>query len=64
MRPRRFHDRDGAGLSEFFGFDCRKPSIERAKVLAPEAGVGDRITFAQAARENWVDGQDYLILSV
>jgi hypothetical protein len=49
MRPPRFHDRDGAGLSEFFGFDCHKPSIERAKVLAPEAGVGDRIRFAQAA---------------
>jgi ribosomal protein L11 methylase PrmA len=34
--------------SEFFGFDYHMPSIERAKTLAQEAGVGDRITFAQA----------------
>ncbi len=34
--------------STFFGFDYHAPSIERAKVAAKEAGVGDRITFAQA----------------
>jgi len=34
--------------SEFFGFDYHLPSIERAKKLAAEDGVGDRITFAQA----------------
>src|ERR1700759_2714975 len=34
--------------SKFFGFDYHKPSIERAKKLAAEEGVGDRITFAQA----------------
>jgi SAM-dependent methyltransferase len=34
--------------SEFFGFDYHRPSIERAQVLAEEAGVGDRITFAQS----------------
>src|SRR6201981_3543460 len=34
--------------SEFFGFDYHLPSIERAKALATDDGVGDRITFAQA----------------
>ena len=34
--------------SEFFGFDYHLPSIERARKLAAEDGVGDRITFAQA----------------
>ena len=39
--------------SEFFGFDYHVPSIERAKVLAKEAGVGDRITFAQATAKDF-----------
>jgi SAM-dependent methyltransferase len=39
--------------SEFFGFDYHKPSIERAKVLAQEAGVGDRITFAQGTAKDF-----------
>lgn len=39
--------------SEFFGFDYHKPSIERAKALAQEAGVGDRITFAQASAKEF-----------
>ena len=39
--------------SEFFGFDYHKPSIERAKVLAQEAGVGDGITFAQASAKDF-----------
>lgn len=34
--------------STFFGFDYHVPSIDRAKVAAKEAGVADRITFAQA----------------
>lgn len=34
--------------SKFFGFDYHVPSIERAKIAANEAGVADRITFAQA----------------
>jgi SAM-dependent methyltransferase len=34
--------------SKFFGFDYHMPSIERAKSLAKEAGVAERITFAQA----------------
>jgi len=44
--------------SEFFGFDYHKPSIERAKVLAREAGVGDRITFAQASAKDF-PAKDY-----
>jgi SAM-dependent methyltransferase len=39
--------------SEFFGFDYHGPSIERARVLAREGGVGDRITFAQATAKNF-----------
>ena len=44
--------------SEFFGFDYHKPSIERARVLAQEAGVGDRITFAQASAKDF-PAKDY-----
>ena len=39
--------------SEFFGYDYHVPSIERARVLAKEAGVGDRITFAQATAKDF-----------
>ena len=39
--------------SEFFGFDYHKASIERAEALAQEAGVGDRITFAQATAKEF-----------
>jgi SAM-dependent methyltransferase len=39
--------------STFFGFDYHAPSIERAKVAAKEAGVGDRITFAQAQAKDF-----------
>jgi len=44
--------------SEFFAFDYHKPSIERAKDLAKEAGVGDRITFAQASAKDF-PAKDY-----
>jgi SAM-dependent methyltransferase len=44
--------------SEFFGFDYHMPSIERAKTLAQEAGVGDRITFAQATAKDF-PARDY-----
>ena len=45
--------------SEFFGFDYHVPSIERARELAAEAGIGDRITFAQAnAKEFPAKGYD------
>src|SRR5204862_8324101 len=39
--------------SRFFGFDTHRPSIERARRAAREAGVTDRVTFAVAS------GQDY-----
>ena len=39
--------------SEFFGYDYHMPSIERAKDLAKEAGVEDRITFAQATAKDF-----------
>jgi SAM-dependent methyltransferase len=45
--------------SEFFAFDYHTPSIERAKTLAQEAGVSDRITFAQASAKDFpVHGYD------
>ncbi len=44
--------------SRFFGFDYHKPSIDRAKVLAQEAGVGDRIEFAQASAKDF-PAKDY-----
>jgi SAM-dependent methyltransferase len=44
--------------SEFFGYDYHVPSIERAKLLAKEAGVGDRVTFAQATAK-YFPGKDY-----
>jgi len=39
--------------SKFFGFDYHAPSIDRAKVAAQKAGVGDRITFAQASAKDF-----------
>ena len=39
--------------SQFFAFDYHLPSIERAKEVASEAGVGDRITFAQATAKDF-----------
>ncbi|HLI99336.1 MAG TPA: methyltransferase domain-containing protein [Bradyrhizobium sp.] len=39
--------------SEFFGFDYHLPSIERARELASNAGVGERITFAQASAKDF-----------
>ena len=39
--------------SKFFAFDYHMPSIERAKTLAMTAGVGDRITFAQAMAKDF-----------
>jgi SAM-dependent methyltransferase len=44
--------------SEFFGFDYHQPSLERAKALAEEAGVGDRIIFAQANAKDF-PAKDY-----
>ena len=39
--------------SQFFAFDYHLPSIERARTLAKSAGVGDRITFAQATAKDF-----------
>jgi SAM-dependent methyltransferase len=45
--------------SEFFGFDYHLPSIERARKLAADDGVGDRITFVQAnAKDFPANGYD------
>lgn len=39
--------------SRFYGFDYHAPSIERARQSAQAAGVGDRITFQQAAASDF-----------
>ena len=39
--------------SKFFGFDYHAASIDRAKAAAKEAGVGDRIAFAQATAKDF-----------
>lgn len=39
--------------ARFHAFDYHGPSIERAKALAAEAGVGDRITFAVARAQDF-----------
>jgi SAM-dependent methyltransferase len=44
--------------SEFFGFDYHAPSLERAKELAKEAGVSDRVTFAKATAKDF-PAKDY-----
>jgi SAM-dependent methyltransferase len=49
--------------SEFFGFDYHPESIERARAIADEAGVGDRITFEVAAAKDY-PGTDYDLVCV
>ena len=44
--------------SKFFGFDYHKPSIEKAREKAKEAGVADRVTFAVASAKDF-PGKDY-----
>ena len=39
--------------SKFYGYDYHAPSIERAKQLAQEAGVGRRISFEQATAKDY-----------
>jgi 2-polyprenyl-3-methyl-5-hydroxy-6-metoxy-1,4-benzoquinol methylase len=39
--------------SRFYAFDYHGPSIERAKEAAEKAGVGDRISFAQASAKDF-----------
>lgn len=47
--------------SKFFGFDYHLPSIERATILANEAGVGDRVKFAQANAKDFPAGNYDLV---
>ncbi|MGH2926179.1 MAG: class I SAM-dependent methyltransferase [Solirubrobacterales bacterium] len=49
--------------SEFFGFDYHPESIERARALADEAGVGDRITFDVGSAKDY-PGADYDLVCV
>src|SRR5215510_5858616 len=58
MRPWCVHNCNAQAYpnSKFFGFDYHAASIERAKVAAQEAGVGNRITFAQAAAKDFPAG--------
>jgi SAM-dependent methyltransferase len=44
--------------STFIGFDYHEPSIERARQLADEAGVSDRVSFAVAKAKDY-PGTDY-----
>ncbi|GGM18725.1 SAM-dependent methyltransferase [Streptomyces fumigatiscleroticus] len=39
--------------SRFHGFDFHEPSVEAARKLAEEAGVGDRVTFEVAAAHDF-----------
>jgi SAM-dependent methyltransferase len=49
--------------SEFVGFDYHDASIERARAIAEEAGVGDRVTFAVATAKDY-PGSDYDLVCV
>ena len=44
--------------SAFVGFDFHAPSVERARKLAQEAGVANRVTFEVAAAKSY-PGKDY-----
>jgi SAM-dependent methyltransferase len=44
--------------SKFFGFDYHKPSVEKARKKAKEAGVADRVTFEVAPAKDF-PGKDY-----
>ena len=39
--------------SRFTGFDYHQPSIDRARELAEEAGVGDRVSFEKASAKDY-----------
>ncbi len=61
MRPRRIDHCDGAGLSQVRVLRVRLPQAfarTRKGLLADEAGVGDRITFAQASAKDF-PAKDY-----
>jgi SAM-dependent methyltransferase len=42
----------------FVGFDYHEPSVQRARELAKEAGLGDRVTFEVASAQAF-PGNDY-----
>ena len=45
--------------SKFFGFDYHRPSIDKAREKAKDAGVADRVTFEVASCERSFPGKDY-----
>jgi SAM-dependent methyltransferase len=49
--------------SQFFGFDYHEDSIARARELADEAGVGDRVQFATASAKEY-PGEGYDLVCV
>ena len=49
--------------SRFFGFDYHAPSIERARQLAAEAGVADRIDFQVASAKDF-PGEAYDMVAI
>jgi SAM-dependent methyltransferase len=49
--------------SEFVGFDYHEGSIERARGLAQEAGVGDRVTFEVASAKGY-PGEGYDLVAM
>jgi SAM-dependent methyltransferase len=49
--------------SEFVGFDYHEASIERAREIAEEAGVADRVSFAAASAKDY-PGSDYDLVCV
>jgi ubiquinone/menaquinone biosynthesis C-methylase UbiE len=44
--------------SKFFGFDYHKPSVDKARKKAKEAGVADRVTFDVASAKGF-PGKNY-----
>jgi SAM-dependent methyltransferase len=49
--------------SQFVGFDYHEASIERAREIAEEAGVADRVSFAAASAKDY-PGSDYDLVCV
>jgi SAM-dependent methyltransferase len=49
--------------SQFFGFDYHEASVARARELADEAGVGDRVQFATASAKDY-PGEGYDLVCV
>jgi SAM-dependent methyltransferase len=47
--------------SKFVGYDYHRPSVERARELAKQAGVSDRVTFEVAASKDFPGGDFDLV---